>query len=179
MEVFAREGYAGTNVQEIADAAGVGKGTVYRCFPTKQALFLSTVDWGMAKLSTELAALRQSSGDKLVLLEMAVRAYLAFFERHPQLVELFMIERSMFKDRGRPAYFVHQEAGVESWKPLILELMRLKRIRRMPVERVIKVLNNVLYGTLFTNYFDNRHNLSDEAAEIMDVFFEGIEQKHD
>ena len=33
---FARDGYAQTDVQLIADAVGVGKGTIYRTFGNKE-----------------------------------------------------------------------------------------------------------------------------------------------
>ena len=42
LKIFARDGYADTDVQVIADLAGVGKGTVYRHFGNKQELFLAT-----------------------------------------------------------------------------------------------------------------------------------------
>ncbi len=57
-EVFAARGFAATDVQEIANRIGVGKGTVYRYFPSKEELFLAAVDNGMKQLkaAVELAA---------------------------------------------------------------------------------------------------------------------------
>jgi AcrR family transcriptional regulator len=43
IEVFAAEGFHGADVQVIADRAGVGKGTVYRCFPTKEHLIAAVL----------------------------------------------------------------------------------------------------------------------------------------
>ena len=40
-EVFSKNGYARTQVDEIANLAGLGKGTVYRYFKNKKQLFLS------------------------------------------------------------------------------------------------------------------------------------------
>ena len=39
IQVFAELGYRGTDVQMIADRAGIGKGTVYRNYETKEGLF--------------------------------------------------------------------------------------------------------------------------------------------
>src|ERR1700722_8007432 len=47
---FARYGYANTDVQMIADELSIGKGTIYRHFPTKQELFFAAVDRGMDRL---------------------------------------------------------------------------------------------------------------------------------
>lgn len=42
--VFAEKGYHGAKMEEIAAAAGVGKGTVYHYFPNKEALLGALVD---------------------------------------------------------------------------------------------------------------------------------------
>jgi len=41
LEVFARNGYRNTRLEEVAEAAGVTKGTIYHYFDTKEALLLS------------------------------------------------------------------------------------------------------------------------------------------
>ncbi|NEB08736.1 helix-turn-helix transcriptional regulator [Streptomyces coelicoflavus] len=40
MEVFWRKGYAATTPQDLVDALGIGKGSLYNAFGSKQALFL-------------------------------------------------------------------------------------------------------------------------------------------
>src|SRR5260370_29907464 len=45
--LFAQHGYADTDTQLLADELGVGKGTLYRYFPSKEALFLAAVDRAM------------------------------------------------------------------------------------------------------------------------------------
>ena len=51
---FAERGYSEANIQELADILQVGKGTVYRYFPTKEALFLATVDRMMQRLTAAI-----------------------------------------------------------------------------------------------------------------------------
>ncbi|MFM9368795.1 ScbR family autoregulator-binding transcription factor [Streptomyces sp. Da 82-17] len=43
-ELFDRNGYSGTSVQNVADHVGMTKGAVYFHFPTKEALTISVVD---------------------------------------------------------------------------------------------------------------------------------------
>ena len=40
---FAREGYAGANVNRISQAAGFAKGTIYNYFPSKRSLMLALI----------------------------------------------------------------------------------------------------------------------------------------
>lgn len=53
---FSIEGYETTSMHQIADAAGVGVGTLYHHFPDKRALLLALIDdWGDRELAREAA----------------------------------------------------------------------------------------------------------------------------
>lgn len=65
-EAFARDGL-GVPVDEIARRAGVGAGTLYRHFPTKEALFEAVLIDHMIQLTAEARALagREDPGEAL------------------------------------------------------------------------------------------------------------------
>ena len=44
-EVFAKQGFAKTRVSDISQYAGVGKGTVYEYFSSKEELFFAVFEW--------------------------------------------------------------------------------------------------------------------------------------
>ncbi len=52
-QVFARHGFAQATVDDIAEAAGLAKGTVYLYFPSKRDLFLATLRQGVEALHAE------------------------------------------------------------------------------------------------------------------------------
>lgn len=60
-ETFAAEGLS-VPIDEIARRAGVGAGTVYRHFPTKEALFQAVIEDRMQRLVDDGHALLQSAG---------------------------------------------------------------------------------------------------------------------
>jgi len=62
-EVFLREGYARASVDAIAEAAGVGKQTVYGHFGDKQQLFLAVVEHAHATSPLDRADLITDTGD--------------------------------------------------------------------------------------------------------------------
>ncbi len=68
-----------------------------------------------------------------------------------------MQERAQFKDRKKPTYFVHRETNIKRWQALYRALIEVGRIRDMPVDRITDVISNLLYGTIFTNYFTRRN----------------------
>lgn len=172
---FAQNGFAATDVQCVADELEVGKGTIYRYFPSKEALFLAAVDQGMQqlKVAVDLAADRAETAIERV--ELAVRAYLEYFDEHPEVIELLILERSNFRDRTRPTYFVHRDANIGPWKDLFQKLIDDGQIRPLPVDRITDVISDLLYGTIFTNYFARRNkSLASQCEDVLDIVFFGL-----
>lgn len=178
--IFARLGFPGTDVQLVADALDVGKGTIYRYFPSKEELFLASVDRGMLRLRAEIDASIVDITDPLQRVERAIRTYLSFFKNHPEFVELMIQERAEFRDRKKSTYFEHRDkdecGGKNSeWSKLFAVLMAEGRVRDIPVNRILDVTSDLVYGTMFTNHFAGRHKpLEEQAQDILDIVFNGI-----
>ena len=173
--LFAERGYADTDTQWLADELHVGKGTLYRYFPSKQELFLAAVDRGMRMLCEHIDACVESVEDPAERIARVVYSYLGFFADHPELVELLIHERSQFKDRQTPTYFKHREANRERLRNIYRAYISEGQIRDMPVDRLLDVLGDLLYGTMFTNYFSGRQkSVEAQARDILDVIFHGI-----
>jgi AcrR family transcriptional regulator len=174
-KLFAEHGYSETDTQLLAEELGVGKGTLYRYFPSKRDLFLAAADRVMRKLRQQVDVSITGIEDPLDQIAAAIRACLAFFAEHPEFAELLMQERAQFKDRKTPTYFQHREVHVERWRAMYRGLIAAGRIRDMPVERITDVLSNLIYGTMFTNYFTGQQKpFEAQAQDILDVVFHGI-----
>jgi AcrR family transcriptional regulator len=72
-EVFAEHGL-GVGVDAVARAAGVGVGTLYRRFPTKDDLLAAVIEDGVCRLADELEQI-ESADDPRDAFEAAVRAF--------------------------------------------------------------------------------------------------------
>ncbi len=106
---------------------------------------------------------------------MGIRTFLAFFAEHPEFVELLIQERAYFKDRTRPTFMEHRTLNVERWRALYRGLITEGRVRDVPVDRITDVIGNLLYGTIFTNYFSGQaKSVEVQAQDIIDVAFRGI-----
>lgn len=172
---FAAHGFREADVQHIADELGVGKGTIYRYFPSKEELFLAAVDQGMQQLKAAIDAAAERATSPLGRVEAAIEAYLTYFDQHPELIELLIQERCHFRDRMQPTYFVHREVNIRPWQDLLRRLMAEGVVRPMPVERITDVISDLLYGTIFTNHFAGRRkSLAQQCQDVMDVLHHGI-----
>jgi AcrR family transcriptional regulator len=174
-QLFAEHGFSECITQVLADRLQIGKGTLYRHFPSKRALFLAATDRVMVKLNERVEASIAGVEDGLERVSRAIATYLRFFAENPQFVELLIQERANFKDRKRPTYFEHRERTVVRWRQLYRELIAEGRVRPMPVEQITEVISGAIYGTMFINYFTGQAKPSEvQAAEIVDVAFRGI-----
>ena len=173
--LFAEQGFSDAVTQALAERLGVGKGTIYRHFPSKRALFLAATDRVMRKLQECVSANVAGIEDGLERIERGIATFLQFFADHPPFVELLIQERAHFKDRKRPTYFEHREINIQRWKQLYRDLMSAGRMREMPVDRIVTVISNVLYGIMVTNFFNGQPAPADvQAREILDVIFLGV-----
>ena len=174
-KLFSEKGYADTDTQLLADQLKVGKGTLYRYFPSKRELFLAAADRGIRRLCQYIDESVAEIQDPPERIAQVVRAYLTFFAEHPELSELLIHERALFKDRKKPTYFEHKEANRERLRVLYRSYIAEGQIRDMPVDRILDVLGDLLYGTMFTNYFSGRQkSVEEQTRDILDILFHGI-----
>ncbi len=172
--LFAREGYANCEMELVATELGVAKGTLYLYFKSKEELFYACVDYGMRELQAAVQAGAELKTEPFERISEAIRAYLRFFDDHPEQVELLIQERAFFRDRQQPTYFTHREASRARWRVVWAQLLEDGRLRGdLKVEQILDFVGNLVYGTMFTNHFLGRSS-SDQHATIMDIFFRGV-----
>lgn len=170
---FARDGFTGADLDAIAADIGCAKGTLYRYFPSKAELFEHSVDLVMREL-VELTT-SCASDDEVERIIFAVRQFLAYFDAHPEYIELIIQERAVFRDRQKPTYFKYREEVTERRRPFIQRVIDQGYFRQMPVQRVIDVIGDLLYGTIFVNYFAGRRKpLQQQAEDVLDVVLNGL-----
>lgn len=173
--VFARRGYDATDLDAVAKAVGVSKATLYYYYRSKKQLFLAAVDRGMRLLRETVYAQSDPVEDPLARIGEAVKAYLRFFRDHPRFVELLIQERAVFRDRKKSTYFEHRDAHIQRWRDLFSGLIRAGRFRDMPVERLLDVLSDQVYGAMFTAHFTgSRMSPDEQAADIIDIVIGGM-----
>jgi AcrR family transcriptional regulator len=172
---FAAKGYAHTDVQEIADRVGVGKGTVYRHFGNKEALFLAAVKHARDKLVCAVDAVQNTQADPLAQLRTCMTSILRFFDEHSEIVELLIEERALFRDRRPSLFFEYDESRRSEWASRLQAMIDAGVIRDIPVREIQDTLSRFVFGAMFFNYFEgNRRPLADESQVMFDVLFQGL-----
>jgi AcrR family transcriptional regulator len=96
LEVFARRGFHGSSIDEIAQAAGVSKALIYEHFPSKRDLHVSLLERHVQEIFEALAVAAATSDPGEVRLRAGVDAFLEFVERRRDAF------RMLFRDAVEP-----------------------------------------------------------------------------
>jgi AcrR family transcriptional regulator len=114
IQVFAQKGYAAARIIDVARMAGIGKGTIYEYFRSKEDLFFCVFQQVMQESETQMAAVAASpSGSVTQRLEVIgdalIRAWLDKLELYSLVMEFWSAasassSRRRFKSTFQDAY---------------------------------------------------------------------------
>jgi len=100
-------------MDDIAQEADVGKGTLYRYFQDKEALYHTLLDRAADELARRLDEADRSSTDPRVRIEAIVEMFLVLFDEQPHLFDLIQHAEVMHRP-GRN--FPWQRAREIAWR---------------------------------------------------------------
>lgn len=95
LSLIAEQGYDATTVDQIAERAGVAKGTVYYNFGGKEELYTALLEWGVSRLAETLHAAipaPEEGVDDRESLTRVLRAGVVFIGEHEELARMLMAE---------------------------------------------------------------------------------------
>lgn len=105
LQVFSEKGFHQATVEEIADRAGVGKGTLYRYFSSKETLFNELVTLRLEELEKSAFAVLDGQDDVLTMIRKVLHTYFEFFDRNQRLYRLIEQERLEVGNKVQDLYF--------------------------------------------------------------------------
>lgn len=160
VDVFSHSGFDQAKVDEIAQKAGVAKGTIYYHFRSKEELFLGMISEGLEKLVDFVERNIRISEDPIVQLEQVVRAQLVFFAENAKLAKIILQEA--FGTKERQQEFRHH---VRDYLRLIEGL--LEKGQAQGVFRVANVseMASAIFGALSVSALQKIFSLEADALQ--------------
>jgi TetR/AcrR family transcriptional regulator len=95
-DLFARRGFTGIGMREVADVAGLGKSSLFHHFKSKAELYAAVVGRILDIFDTRLTAALATGGDPVARFDRWLDALMDTFAEHPTSARLFL--RSLFED---------------------------------------------------------------------------------
>lgn len=103
-EIFFRDGFADTNLDEVAARAEVGKGTLYRYFGSKAELYIAVLAEGGAAFDRAMEAAAEEADSALERLRAIGQFYRRYWIEHPDYFSIFSaVENHEFIGQLPPA----------------------------------------------------------------------------
>jgi len=107
--VFAERDYHAVTMDGIAQRSGVGKGTLYRYFDSKEDLFIALMDEGLALLADRLEEEQKAEVPPAEILSRMIHAIVRSFSEHLPFFRilngdkgrLIVRKKQLFKERRR------------------------------------------------------------------------------
>jgi len=81
-EIFLDRGYAGTSMDEIAERAGVGKGTIYLHFERKDDLLVALWEEAIGQFAPRMSTILAGDGSSLEKLDGCLRLFSEFIDQN-------------------------------------------------------------------------------------------------
>jgi AcrR family transcriptional regulator len=107
--LFDERGMQHAPVEEIARAAGIARGLIYRSFSSKEELFVLAVTDYLAELAEALEASTEGATDPTACLERSTEAYARYCLRYPAFIDCTL---ALMR---RPARELHEGVSESVW----------------------------------------------------------------
>ena len=172
--LLARHGFRRMTVAQVAAAAGVGKGSVYLHFDSKQALALGCLDRMATRVLEHLRAIAVGAGGARARLREMLRARVLdrfdYARRHaPSIDQKLAVMRQEMLDR-RSRHFVAEAEVLESH----LRAHALHREPAAAARALVTATNALLPYSLSVAELGHRDRLLERLDELLDLLLEAL-----
>lgn len=175
VKVFARRGYFGARVAEIAKRAGVADGTIYLYFRNKEDILVSLFDEVMAEHIARARVETRTARGAEAKLRVIAQHHLALFSDNADLAVVFQVElrqSTKFMERFTASW-------LQDYFALLGEVMAEgQREGALRADLPLKLATKAFFGVLdemVTSWILGRkdYDVGDLAAPVVDLFLRG------
>jgi AcrR family transcriptional regulator len=179
--LLARYGYKKTTMDDLAGEAGIGKGTIYLYFPSKEEVALQSIDRVVERVQDRLRAIAGSKAgvaEKLrqMMLERVLQRFDSVHAYSQSLDDLFESLRPAYMER-RQKYF---QAEADLFAKVLAEGRRQGVLAlddlRATAYTLLLATNSLLPYSLSTRELGERAEIEAQARRIADLLLYGLLQ---
>ncbi|MHC0036652.1 TetR/AcrR family transcriptional regulator [Pseudoneobacillus sp. C159] len=93
LELFAKQGFESTSVQQITEHCGISKGAFYLSFKSKDELIIALIDHFMKEITADIDHIVKTTNNDRLLYEFYYAIYESF-QKHSDFAKVLMMEQS-------------------------------------------------------------------------------------
>lgn len=172
LRMFARRGLKDATVDEIAEAAELGKGTLYYYFPSKEALLEALVVATADQYFKGLLAKVKPNSDLLTICQRIVDNLLDNYRENPNLFRVLywvLAETELKLNRAKKAFVAKHLSWLEE---LEVSVSKLLKARSIPVRPFIDFIGTHTHGIVLTAVAGRPlPKIREESSRALKAFF--------
>lgn len=177
MDIMSEGGPTATTVEDIAERAGVSKGTVYYNFGSKKTMIDQLLQYGAKLLLAEMTTVASNHDDPREALRSALHAAIIYLSEHPGFARLWVSELWRAGAEWSPTTDLIRADIMHFIRELISRLATRYTVR---TDRSIEGVSLIIFGAVFMLSMDEtRHGAErtpDEGAELAMLTIDGYIQ---
>jgi AcrR family transcriptional regulator len=171
IELFAARGVDGVSIGDIAAAAGVSQGALYRHYPGKDDLARSLFSTAYLRMGAELDAIRPRHPDLSSRLGAMVAHFCALYDHDPALFRFMLLAQHGLLPRLGPA----QRTPVDAVADTVADAVQSGEIAAVdPATASAAVIGIVLQTALFQVYGRLRGPMKTRCAALARAAFAAV-----
>jgi AcrR family transcriptional regulator len=179
LDLFARKGFTETTVEDITEAADVGKGTFFNYFPSKDHILLAFGEMQLAKLECAVAEAHRSGEPMPQFLRSLGVRMTQEPTRHPGIIRTLLQAylsttpvRAAMLDLQRRVHDLHAE--------IVLIGQERGEIRKdLPASEIAHVFRQTIFGTLLMWSLNGDATLHARMESAFNVLWSGLAPRSD
>ena len=160
-DLFERQGFEQTTVDDIASAAGIGRRTFFRYFGSKNEVPWGDFDGELARMRRRLAATPPGAP----LMEAIRQAIVDFNRMPPEQVPAH--RRRMAFILGVPALQAHSTLRFAAWRQVIADFVA-QRTGQRPDDLLPRAIGHAMLGVAVAAYEQWLAGPGDDLCELLD-----------
>jgi TetR/AcrR family fatty acid metabolism transcriptional regulator len=174
MRVTARKGIASVTVQDIADEAGVAKGTVYIYFDSRDEILATAMDQAIEELLEKLAVACETCRNFREILAQRVRTQLQHFEKNRDFFRMYLAMSEPLGEKRLKKHATYQTYLAQLEK-LLTEAMERGDIRQGNVARLAVVISSAVRDIVLHRIIEREPPpIEEDVAFAVDFVMHGI-----
>jgi AcrR family transcriptional regulator len=174
IKLFSEKGFTETTVEDITEAADVGKGTFFNHFPSKDHLLISFSDMQLGKLQEAVTGMRESKEPMPAFLRKLAVRMTEEPARAPDIVRAILLA-NLSSTSVRSTMQEKHARALEFMTQLIEIGQQRGEFRRdLPAKDLAQVFRQTVFGTLLIWAVYGDASLSERIETALNVLWMGL-----
>jgi AcrR family transcriptional regulator len=179
VQLFAEKGFAETTVEDITNAADVGKGTFFNYFPSKDHILLAFGEMQLAKLQAAVDDARRSKTPMREFYRSLSRLMTVEPTRNPTILRA-ILQAFLASSQTRESMLDLQTRVLALHCEMIQLGQRRGEIRNdLPALQIAQVFRQTIFGTSLLWTLDGEGTLESRIDSAFELVWKGLQPRND